>query len=81
MELTKNALKRFELENSIEDELLYRVDEAKLQELSFIKTPAKDRPWKKNPEHFQKVKISAVALIKMSMHSRSGGDIEVMGSL
>jgi COP9 signalosome complex subunit 5 len=43
--------------------------------------PAKDRPWKKNPEHFTKVKISAVALIKMSMHARSGGEIEIMGSL
>ena len=81
MEQTKNALKRFELENNIDDENIYQVDEAKLQELTFQKLPAKDRPWKKNPEHFTKVKISAVALIKMSMHARSGGEIEVMGSL
>jgi COP9 signalosome complex subunit 5 len=31
--------------------------------------------------HFKKVKISAVALIKMVMHTRSGGDIEVMGMM
>ena len=37
------------------------------------------KPWKTNPDHFKKVKISAVALIKMVMHAKSGGDIEVMG--
>jgi proteasome lid subunit RPN8/RPN11 len=29
--------------------------------------------------HFKRIKISAVALIKMVMHARSGGDIEIMG--
>lgn len=29
--------------------------------------------------YFKKIKISAVALIKMVMHARSGGNIEVMG--
>lgn len=38
-----------------------------------------ERPWKKNPNHFTGVRISAVALIKMVMHARSGGSIEVMG--
>lgn len=38
-----------------------------------------DRPWKKDPSYFKYVRISAVALIKMVMHARSGGDIEVMG--
>ncbi|KAI1469184.1 Mov34-domain-containing protein [Daldinia caldariorum] len=37
------------------------------------------KPWKDNPHHFQHVRISAVALIKMVMHARSGGSIEVMG--
>ena len=32
-------------------------------------------------DYFKKCKISAVALIKMAMHARSGGDIEVMGNL
>lgn len=38
-----------------------------------------ERPWKKDPGYFKHVRISAVALIKMVMHARSGGDIEVMG--
>lgn len=37
------------------------------------------RPWKKDPHHFRHVRISAVALLKMVMHARSGGSIEVMG--
>jgi COP9 signalosome complex subunit 5 len=37
------------------------------------------RPWKSDPRHFKHVRISAVALIKMVMHARSGGSIEVMG--
>lgn len=38
-----------------------------------------EAPWKKDPHHFQSVRISAVALLKMVMHARSGGSIEVMG--
>ncbi|CAJ2505968.1 Uu.00g000980.m01.CDS01 [Anthostomella pinea] len=37
------------------------------------------RPWKSDPNHFKHVRISAVALIKMVMHARTGGSIEVMG--
>lgn len=37
------------------------------------------KPWRTDPHHFRYVRISAVALIKMIMHARSGGDIEVMG--
>jgi len=37
------------------------------------------KPWKSDPHHFKYVRISAVALVKMVMHARSGGDIEVMG--
>ena len=37
------------------------------------------QPWKKDPHHFKHVKISAVALIKMVMHAKSGGDLEIMG--
>ena len=43
------------------------------------KKNTQDRPWKEDPHHFKYVRISAVALIKMVMHARSGGDIEVMG--
>ena len=34
-----------------------------------------------DPTHFKHVRISAVALIKMVMHARSGGAIEVMGMM
>lgn len=37
------------------------------------------KPWKKDYNYFKKVRISAVALLKMVMHARSGGSIEVMG--
>lgn len=37
------------------------------------------RPWKQDVHHFKNVKISAIALIKMVTHARSGGTIEVMG--
>ncbi|KAF8473995.1 JAB1/Mov34/MPN/PAD-1 ubiquitin protease-domain-containing protein [Kalaharituber pfeilii] len=37
------------------------------------------KPWKQDPNYFKKVRISAVALLKMVMHARSGGSIEVMG--
>ncbi|KAJ9627761.1 COP9 signalosome catalytic subunit rri1 [Taxawa tesnikishii (nom. ined.)] len=36
-------------------------------------------PWRSDPHHFKHVRISAVALLKMVMHARSGGSIEVMG--
>ena len=65
----------------MQDEQIYFADEAHLQSLIYSQLPAKERPWKKDPEYFKQVKISAVALIKMAMHARSGGDIEIMGSL
>ncbi|KAL9092777.1 MAG: hypothetical protein Q9159_000675 [Coniocarpon cinnabarinum] len=37
------------------------------------------KPWRKDPNHFKHVRISAVALIKMVMHARTGGQLEVMG--
>nr|POE89234.1 cop9 signalosome complex subunit 5 [Quercus suber] len=37
------------------------------------------RPWRSDPNHFKYVRISAVALIKMVMHARSGGELEIMG--
>jgi COP9 signalosome complex subunit 5 len=38
-----------------------------------------EKPWRQDPHHFKYVRISAVALVKMVMHARSGGEIEVMG--
>lgn len=43
------------------------------------KTINAKKPWQKDPHYFKTVRISAVALIKMVMHARSGGSLEVMG--
>ncbi|KAJ2665900.1 COP9 signalosome catalytic subunit rri1 [Coemansia sp. RSA 1199] len=73
-----SALKLFELENNVvpltkSDEDIYCFDEdLQRQQLTAA-------PWKTDVNHFQKVEISSVALVKMVMHARSGGDIEVMG--
>jgi COP9 signalosome complex subunit 5 len=52
---------------------LYNYDEAAHNELSNAK------PWRSDPRYFKSVKISAVAMLKMVMHARSGGSLEVMG--
>ena len=70
------AQKRFEFENSISDEQLFTWDEEAMAELI-----SKKRPWKADPHHFKHCKISAVALIKMVMHAKSGGEIEIMGCM
>jgi len=62
------ALTTFELENQV-----YHWDESSVEEL------VGQKPWKQDHNWFNKVRISAVALIKMVMHARSGGDLEVMG--
>jgi len=70
------ARKKFENDNkieSMESDQLYKYDNKKYQE--FLNT----KPWVKDPHHFKKVKISAIALLKIVMHARSGGQIEVMG--
>ncbi|RDW94901.1 Mov34-domain-containing protein [Coleophoma crateriformis] len=52
---------------------LYTYSEAEQKAINAAK------PWKNDPNHFKHVRISAVALLKMVMHARSGGSIEVMG--
>ena len=62
-----NALKNFELTNrikAVDEDLQFRFDEA---EQEAIRSKA---PWKADVNHFKKVRISAVALIKMVMHAR-----------
>ncbi|CAK9779721.1 putative COP9 signalosome complex subunit 5A [Cutaneotrichosporon oleaginosum] len=67
----------FEINNSIAT-----VDPA---ELVFLYSAEEERqledqaPWATDPHYFQTVKISAVALIKMAIHARSGGQYEIMG--
>ncbi|KAF3597432.1 hypothetical protein DY000_02023614 [Brassica cretica] len=39
----------------------------------------KEKTWATNPNYFKRVQISALALLKMVVHARSGGTIEIMG--
>jgi COP9 signalosome complex subunit 5 len=71
------AQRTFEAANAIEAvaavESLYQYDTKQQQEILNTK------PWTKDPHYFKKIRISALALLKMVMHARSGGHLEVMG--
>lgn len=70
------AQKTWEMANNIEQvDEIYKYNAA---EQSSIQTA---KPWEKNPHYFKDIKISALALLKMNMHARSGGNLEVMGML
>ncbi|XP_074641428.1 COP9 signalosome complex subunit 5 [Tubulanus polymorphus] len=73
------ALKTWEMSNNIDNvnsvEDIYRFDKKQQQDILTAK------PWDKDPHYFKYIKISALALLKMVMHSRSGGNLEVMGLL
>ncbi|KAL1189957.1 COP9 signalosome complex subunit 5b [Cardamine amara subsp. amara] len=75
------ARKTWELENNIltvntpdsaSDNIFYYDDtsQSKFQQ---------EKPWETDPHYFKRVKISALALLKMVVHARSGGTIEIMG--
>jgi len=71
------AQKTWELENNIQtlpscDEI-FRYDAEQQRQIIDAK------PWEKDPHFFKDIKISALALLKMVMHARSGGTLEVMG--
>ena len=69
-----DALKRFELENDIQSiDSIFRYNNEEQQR------HLQGRPWTKDPKYFKHVRISALALVKMVMHARSGGSLEVMG--
>ncbi|KAG7208531.1 hypothetical protein KM043_014749 [Ampulex compressa] len=73
------AQKTWEMTNNVEtistvDEI-YRYDRKEQQDILAA------RPWEKDPHFFKDIKISALALLKMVMHARSGGTLEVMGLL
>ncbi|CAA2933964.1 COP9 signalosome complex subunit 5a-like [Olea europaea subsp. europaea] len=38
-----------------------------------------EKPCANDPHYFKRVKVSALALLKMVVHARSGGNIEVVG--
>ncbi|KAL8740764.1 MAG: hypothetical protein Q9190_006567 [Brigantiaea leucoxantha] len=78
--MSKTLQRVWELENVIKlvdphRDALYAYDEAEQKAI------ANERPWKADPHYFKGVRISAVALLKMVMHARSGGSMEVMGMM
>ncbi|KAG4075857.1 hypothetical protein HA402_003683 [Bradysia odoriphaga] len=73
------ALKSWELENNIET--IPSCDEIFRYDAQAHQTILAARPWDKDPHFFKDIQISALALLKMVMHARSGGPLEVMGLL
>ncbi|KJA26913.1 hypothetical protein HYPSUDRAFT_36079 [Hypholoma sublateritium FD-334 SS-4] len=74
---SSTALKTFSLTNDIvevspQDEI-YRFDAAADKRIN------SEQPWKKDPHFFKSCRISAIALIKMVIHARSGVPYEIMG--
>ncbi|PSR78583.1 hypothetical protein PHLCEN_2v7330 [Hermanssonia centrifuga] len=71
------ALKTFSLSNDVLDispqDEIYRFDPEANKRLN------REQPWAKDPHYFKTCKISAVALIKMVIHARSGVPHEIMG--
>lgn len=74
-----HALKTFEIENDIiplskeDEDAIYKYDAEEQRQM------LASRPWRKDPKYFERVRISSIALVRMAMHARSGGSIEVMG--
>lgn len=73
------ARKTWEMSNIVDNvgtvDEIYRYDERQQRDILAAK------PWEKDPHYFNAIKISALALLKMVMHARSGGNLEVMGLL
>lgn len=69
------AQKTFELENQVQvdDATIYAYDQAEQDKIY------ESRPWKEDAHFFKAVRISAIALVKIVMHARSGIPQEVMG--
>ncbi|KAI9718429.1 MAG: proteasome regulatory particle subunit RPN11 [Candelaria pacifica] len=72
------AMKNWELDNAVQ-----LVDPHRDALYTYSPTEQKAvqdaKPWRTDPHHFKNVRISAVALLKMVMHARSGGSLEIMG--
>ncbi|KAH6922442.1 hypothetical protein HPB50_013615 [Hyalomma asiaticum] len=76
---TTMAQKTWEMSNNVETvqsvDDLYKYNRKQQQDILTAK------PWEKDPHYFKDMKVSALALLKMVMHARSGGTLEVMGLL
>ncbi|MFH4979838.1 hypothetical protein AB6A40_006547 [Gnathostoma spinigerum] len=68
------AFRNWQLANQIEAaDSIYRYNATEQLAIRSVK------PWEKDPHYFKEIKISALALLKMVMHARSGGNLEIMG--
>ena len=71
-ELENNILTVEQPDSSSSDGIFY-YDEASQTKVQ------QEKPWATDPNYFKRVQISALALLKMVVHARSGGTIEIMG--
>ncbi|KAH9363363.1 hypothetical protein HPB48_006469 [Haemaphysalis longicornis] len=73
------AQKTWEMSNNVDSvqsvDDLYKYNKKQQQDILTAK------PWERDPHYFKDMKVSALALLKMVMHARSGGTLEVMGLL
>lgn len=73
----KMAQATWELSNNVQSidsvDEIYKYNQKQQQDILTAK------PWTKDPNYFKEIRISALALLKMVMHARSGGNLEVMG--
>ena len=70
-------MKAWELQNNME--VVNGFDEVFKYDQKQQKNILNDKPWLNDPHYFKHTKVSALALLKMVMHARTGGNIEVMG--
>ncbi len=71
-----DGLATFLVENDVRDtDQIFHYDSTEVQK------HLADKPWTRDPKYFKHVRISALALVKIVMHARSGGSLEVMGLL
>lgn len=73
------ARTRWELENNVQEisdaDSYFKYEQVEQQAVQ------QQKPWARDPHFFKHVKISALALLKMAMHAKSGGNLEIMGML
>ncbi|GIY81098.1 COP9 signalosome complex subunit 5 [Caerostris extrusa] len=73
------AQRTWEMSNNIET--VQNVDDVYCYDKKTQQDILTAKPWDRDPHFFKDIKISALALLKMVMHARSGGTLEVMGML
>lgn len=73
-----SAFRTWELENAVQ--LVDATKDALYDYSAQAQKAINDaHPWRSDARYFTDVRISAVALLKMTMHARAGGSLEVMG--